>query len=300
MRAFILTLTCSWLAVATSRVPIKAAVDASDPSTLPHPSNWPTRPIYLEAEAGVRVDIRDGGDAPLPLDRRVRFETDAFVGTFFLRLRDVNPHPVGSREHASHVAYFAGRSRLYQLVVQGRFKDKDLSFSDVMLGDVYDRPMKRLPPGMLFRTIKRVVEAITPGMIFDIGDASRPKVLAPIGGAQTMRVDLPGTEPREYEDLAEETRLLGDFRSADERGRVLGDPTTAREYRIDPDHVYTFEVSDGTMDFGGYYQYIMMGLTKIDLVPSLDGQSVSFRVCVPWIFIVRSRGRGLVLTFLFV
>lgn len=269
--------TCLWLIVTITitmcRGPM-ASVRASDMAVFPHPSTWPTRPVYLVAEDGVDIDALEDG-APLPLGRRVRFETPAFSGTFFLRLRDNNPHPVGSFEHNAHVAYFAGRKRLYQLVVQGRFKERGLAFSDVVLGDVYDRPMKGVPSGRLFRAIKKVVESITPGMVFDIGDRRRPKVLAPIGGAQTMRVDLPGQEPAEYSNIVESTGLLGAFDSAEERRKRLGNPTTARQYRIDPGHVYTFEVYDSTMDFGNYYQHIMMGLTKIDLVRSLDGQSLS-------------------------
>ena len=89
-------------------------------------------------------------------------------------------------------------------------------------------------------------------------------------------MDPPGREPADYGDLAESTGLLSAFGSPEKRWKSLGDPRTASKYRIDPRHVYTFEVYDEAMDFGNYYQHIMMGMTKIDLVNSLDGQSVCF------------------------
>lgn len=241
--------------------------------SLPDPSKWPTRPIYLVAEDGVKVNSYD--DMALPLGKMIDFETDFFKGSFFLRLRDINPHIDDPEKYAEHSAYFDGKKRLYQLVIQGRFKDDNLMFSDVVLGDVYDKPMKGVPTGRTFRLIKKFVEAITPGMIFDIGNEVQPKVLAPIGGAQTLSVDLPGEEPSDFGNIIESTNLLGKFDSTGKRRKRLCNPKTAAEYKINTQHVYTFEVYDHTMDFGNFYQHLMFGLTKIDLVPSLDGQSLS-------------------------
>ncbi|KAL7448459.1 hypothetical protein ACHAWC_001763, partial [Mediolabrus comicus] len=109
----------------------------------------------------------------------------------------------------SDTQYFSGKKRLYQLVIQGQFKTNDLTFSDVVLGDVYDKPLKGVPNGRIGKVIKRFVEAISPGIIFDIFHDKQPKVLAPIGNCQTLSVDLPGNEPSDFNDISENTTLLG-------------------------------------------------------------------------------------------
>lgn len=253
-------------------------------ATLPDPSEWPCRPIYLVAEDG--VDVKGQDESPLPLGVPIEFESAMFKGRFFLRLKDINHH-ADEAKSAAHAAYFEGRKRFYQLILQGQFKDDALSFNDVVLGDVYDRPLKGVPKGKWFRIIKKFVEAISPGIMFDVGDAVRPKVLAPIGGVQTLRVDLPGDEPSDFESLVENTALLGKFSSVEKRRKALSNPKTAARYALDTKHVYTFEVFDHSMDFGSYHQHVLSYL-KIDLVPSLDGQSLSLgmykRQCLTCLF----------------
>ncbi|KAL7526548.1 hypothetical protein ACHAXR_001535 [Thalassiosira sp. AJA248-18] len=244
---------------------------ATDIDALPHPSKWPHRPIYLVADDRVKVNGFEAGQ-PLPLGKHVDFETDLFKGRFFLRLRHVKPHDEDSDKSA---AYFDGKKRFYQLVIQGKFKDGNLTFSDVVVGDVYERQLKGVPHGKLGRLMKRFVESISPGIIFDIFDDKQPKVLAPLGGCQTVSVDLPGQEPSNFDNLSENTTLLfGRFASKEERKNILSRPRTAAQYKVDTEHIYTFESYDHTMDFGTFHQHFYRGF-KVDLVPSLDGQSLS-------------------------
>ena len=230
-------------------------------ATLPPPSEWPHQ-VYLRADDEVKLQSHAAREA-LPFGTSIHFETDLFKGKFFLRLR------------SSDTQYFSGKKRLYQLVIQGQFKTNDLAFSDVVLGDVYDKPLKGVPKGRIGKVIKRFVEAISPGIIFDIFHDKQPKVLAPIGNCQTLSVDLPGDEPSDFNDISENTTLLCPLLgSSERRKRILSKPKSAMDYKINKDHVYTFEVYDNTMDFGTFHQHLMGGL-KVDLIPSLDGQSVS-------------------------
>jgi len=215
----------------------------------------------------------DGSSSSLPFNEKIPFETDAFQGTFYVRFADISPSDPA--KSAAHAAYFADKKRFYQMVVQGRFTDPSLTFADLLLGDVYDRPIQGVPKGRLFQLLQKFMEALAPGIIFEMTD-DRPRVLVPIGGAQTLRVDLPGEEPSDYSKLEDSTALLvgGGFGSTKERRKKLSVPKTAREYKVSVDHVYTFECYDHSMDFANYEQVFMLG-KRIDLVEKLDGQVMS-------------------------
>lgn len=241
-------------------------------ASLPHPNEWPHKPVCLIA--GEQVGLNDHEpDQPLPLGKKIEFETDMFKGSFFLRLKHVDPL---NEVAENHEAYFGGKKRFYQVVIQGQFKEEGLAFSDIVLGDVYERPFKMNPMarGKAGKIFIRFMEALSPGIIFDIFD-DKPKVLAPIGGCQTLCVDLPGQEPTNFDNLVENSSLLGEFGSSDKRRKKLSKPKIAKDYKINTGHVYTFEAYDHSMDFGSFHQTVMGGL-KIDLVPSLNGQSMAF------------------------
>lgn len=249
---------------------------SAGPAVLPDPSKWPTktRPVYFMAEDGVTVHGHRAGNA-LPLGTKLDFETELFKGYYFLRLRDINPHDDDAEKHSEHAAYFEGKKRFYQLVIQGQFKAEDLTFADLVMGDVYERPLQNLLTGRPYRLAKMCIEYLAPGILFDIGHATQPKVLTPIGGVQSLSVDLPGQQPSEFgHGIKENTSLIGQFSSKGKRRKKLSNPKTAVKYKIDTSKVYTFEAFDHTMDFGNFQQHVMPGF-KIDLVPNLDGQTLS-------------------------
>ena len=217
------------------------------------PSTGPPFQITCHPDAGA-----------LPFGESVSFETNSFKGKFFLRLRN----------GASYSPFFDDKRCLYQLVIQGQFKADDLTFADVMFGDVYERPLKGVPGGNLGRMIKKFMEGISPGIIFDIFHDKQPMVLAPIGNCETMRVDLPGDEPSDFDDVKENTALLGYVGSKERRKKILSNPTSAAKFKINKDLVYTFEVQDHIVDLGTFHQHF--GWMTVDLIPSLDGQSVSY------------------------
>ncbi len=236
--------------------------ESTNTSALPPPEEW-QHSVYLTADDGVQTSHDGKG---LPFGESISFETDSFKGSFFLRLRTMD----------NHSPYFDGKTCLSQLVIQGQFKIDSLTFADLMLGDIYDRPLKGVPSGrsMMGRMIKRFVEGMSPGVIFDIFHDKQPMVLAPIGSCQTMRVDLPGEEPSDFDEIKESTALLGYLGSGDRRRKILSKPTSAAEFKINKDHVYTFEILDHIMDYETFHQHLMGGI-KVDLIPSLDGQNAS-------------------------
>ncbi|KAL7552923.1 hypothetical protein ACHAWF_016179 [Thalassiosira exigua] len=245
---------------------------ANDIESLPHPSEWPHRPVCLVGCEQVNKNNEQTGS--LPVGKPVPVDTDLFKGCFSLRLRHVDP-PADDAE--KHEAYFGERKRLYQMVIQGQFKKEGLTFKDMIMGDVYERPFQGVPHGWIGTLLKASVETLSPGLVFDIFDDTQPKVLAPMGGCQTLRVDLPGQEPTDFNEIIEDTSLLGEFDSIATRRTQLGNPIYAEEYKIDTDHVYTFEVYDDMMDFGTFHQHVrILGGMKVDLVPVLDSQSMSF------------------------
>ena len=219
---------------------------------------------------GDRVAIEGFPPENIPLGVKVPFDTEIFSGVFYIRLRNApSPDEDGDR----HSAYFEGKKRFYQVVTQGRFKRSGLNFSDILLGGVFEKKMKGMPPAALFRAIRAFMETVSPGIVFDIA-ADRPKVLSPLGACQTMSVDLPGDEPTDFNNIVENNALLGTFASAGKRRKMLSKPKTAKGYRIDPENVYTFECYDDTLDLATFHHVLFGGKMKVDLMPVLDGQSM--------------------------
>lgn len=138
---------------------------------------------------------------PLPLGEPIEFETDHFRGKFLLRIRDLPSNP----KDVHHEAYFEGKKRFFQMVVQGQFKttttttsssSSPLTFSDLLYGARYDRPFRGIPGrgSTLMKLIRGFVERANPGMVFDIA-SDRPRIMTSLGACQVLRVDRKGEEP---------------------------------------------------------------------------------------------------------
>mmetsp|Transcript_29968 Transcript_29968/g.72389 ORF Transcript_29968/g.72389 Transcript_29968/m.72389 type:complete len:293 (+) Transcript_29968:112-990(+) len=256
--------------------PTSKCTETVTASSLPDPSEWINRPLYITAGKGMQASSSDGTKADatssLPLGEKIAFETDLFVGIFYLRLRDLTaPYANDAAQMSSHTAYFDGKKRFYQMVVQGKFKADDLTFADLCIGDVYDKPFVGVPKGRAMKLYEKFMETLSPGLIMDMtGD--NPTVLAPAGSAQTLRADAEGDEPTDFDALVDHLELIGDFGT--KRKKKLSNPKTARLYDVDPAYVYTFECYDHSMDFLNYSQVVFLG-KKIDLLPSLNGQTMS-------------------------
>lgn len=205
--------------------------------------------------------------ASLPLGVPIAFESDAFRGKMFLRLK-----PLPSDGDAGHVAYFRGAKRHYQLILQGRFTEA-FSLSDLRFGDMYDKPFKGIPNGYFMKAYEKFMEVISPGLVMDM-TSDTPSLFTSLGSCQTMRVDPLGAEPDISAGTVQEdtTLLFGEekFASASKRRTYLSKPKKSAKYQVDVDHVYTMELYDHTMCFASYYHHVMG--RKLDMVDTVNGQ----------------------------
>lgn len=242
-------------------------------------SDWPNRPAFLCAHPKIHTK-EYGPEDVLPLGIPIEFESDLFKGKIFVRLRHIEPH---YDDKVNHEAYFDGKKRLWQVTVQGKFKEQ-LNMNDIMIGDFYDKPMI-VPRGKLIgagvKAYQKFYAVHYPTYILDIL-SDKPKILAPFGNAQIMRIDLPGNEPdftSVIDGLQEDTSLLlGEKFAASssmlKRRKYLENPKNASKYDVNPEHVYTFELYDRTLCFGTYYQYVM-GI-KLDVVKFMNHQPLAY------------------------
>ena len=258
-----------------------------------------------EARGGGNSEADDGEDnipKTLPLGVPIEFESPIFVGRILIRLKTIPSVP---QDKDNHRNYFKGKKRYYQCIVQGKFKQENIKFSDVYFGDVYDKPFVNMPNRYIMRGLKKFMERLNPGMIYDIvpsrsGNSNaanhKPKVLNPIGSVQELSIDYPGNEPdittvyekEEKDGMIENTSLLfrendtkkvdekqaTSFTSRSDRRKQLSKSNIAKDYTFDTDKIYTFHYYDHTADISNYEQDIG-GILKVDLTRSLNGQPLS-------------------------
>ncbi|KAL7547763.1 hypothetical protein ACHAWF_011041, partial [Thalassiosira exigua] len=96
--------------------------------------------VCLNSAACPSLQVPDYGLSPCPIGVPFKISSDLFEGSCLLRVRGLqgdNPDPRDQN-------YFEGRKRLFQCIVQGRFKET-LSASDVMTGQEFARPLKNIP-----------------------------------------------------------------------------------------------------------------------------------------------------------
>jgi hypothetical protein len=302
---------------------------------LPSPLQWRNRPIYIQADAegtSTRIVLNNNNededdddlvrtmvqqDGSLPLGVPIPFESDIFKGRILFRIRNVdkpcedneayfgNPgKDIDTKSHKSN-------NRLWQFIVQGRFKTP-IAMDDLYTGEVYDKPLVNLPSPIIMRQVGRLFNMVVPGVQFDIASTDRPKVLTLYGGTvQTMRKDIPGTEPNiRLFDIEEDTSRIqqqqllqestgcstvpnysnyrrGDvghnnnctsntiaFANTIVRKKDLSNPKVASQYVYDTDHVYTWDHHDNKLDYGTYMANILPGI-KVDMIDTLNGQPMT-------------------------
>jgi Protein of unknown function (DUF1769) len=230
----------------------------NDPAPL---ENWSHRPVYLRSNEDTYARGNDTRKQELPLGIPFEFESPLFKGTMLVRLRNVSTDD----RTGSHEAYFKGRKRLMQTVVQGQFKEP-VKMSDVYFGSVFSKPLAFPPPPSMQKIMNGVFKRLAPSVILDL-TSQQPKVLALYAGsAQTMRVDEMGKQPdicavdipenlldvRGAEGRSGRRSKNKESISPSERKKLLSSPKNASQYTFDTEHVYTFHTYDDTMDYGGY------------------------------------------------
>jgi Protein of unknown function (DUF1769) len=263
---------------------------------LPPCKEWPHRPIYLVARSDTTIlnaatttpnsDARQNPQQqPLPLGVPFEFESPIFKGKLLVRIRNV-----ASNDAASHDAYFAGRNRVLQTVLQGRFK-KAIPMSQVHVGGLFKEPMRLAPPPFFMGLLNMLFHRVAPGTILDFHSAN-PKMLSLYAGAaQTVSVDAPGQEPDMMAvDLPEnfvghsvdgtnaaaaaDNKTLKPFRSIADRRRKLTKPSQAAKYEFDVDHVYTLQGYQDSLDYGSYHVRLPV-YGMFPLAPAIGPQPMS-------------------------
>jgi len=245
----------------------------SGPLPLQNSSEWTHYPAYFCAHPEVRTKDYKPGEG-LPFGVPIKFETDLFEGTIFLRVRSIDSYP----DDQNHDVYFKGEKRFWHAIIQGRFKE-EVCMSDILLGDFYEKPFSGMPMPSLVKVYQKFLSTFYPGMIMDVA-SDTPKVLVPIGSCQIMRIDHPGQEPiitGVCNNVKEDTSLLlfdEKISSIENRRKYLSKMKNSSKHKVNPSHVYTIEMYNDRMDFETYHLHVMGGL-KMDMVSHMNGQAVT-------------------------
>jgi hypothetical protein len=242
---------------------------------LPPPSEWPNRPVLLcvntPTDPSLQVEYEHG---PCPIGKPFWFSSDLFEGYLLVRIRDV----AISDDPESDMAYFDGRRRLFQTIVQGRFKES-LPVSSVLTGHEFVKPLKNLPHQWILKAATNLIGKLSPGSdIMVHGD--HPTMLAPLAGtSQVVRADEPGAEPdiASEEGVEEDCSLLGGkfldgTVSSSSRKNHLANPKKASKYTFDTETVYTFDFYQNLLNVNTYS--LELGIASISMCPILNGQPI--------------------------
>lgn len=201
--------------------------------------------------------------------------------------------------------YFKNKNRLFQVVVQGRFK-RPTSYASVYNGQIFKTPFRGLPPKWMIRILVELLAKIQPGLQVSIFGEQPFMVSSLIATSKNVVVSLPGSEPdicvtrkRGEEAVREDMSLLastdGDSkdddkeheaakaifasRSATKRAHYFSAVENLSRCSFSPEHVYTFN----------FYQHVLnLAEMKIDLgfisldVSSMIGLSPVQIMAVQW------------------
>jgi len=243
--------------------------------SLPDVDVWKHRPLLICANTPVCPNlVPECGDGPIPLGVPFKFTSDLFEGTCLIRLKGSNSdNPQGDGE------YFSGRNRIFQSVVQGRFKE-EVPVSDVMTGHEFTRPFKNLPHPFILKTATSFIGKVAPGANISV-HTDHPFVEAPLGGSsQVVRGDEPGNEPDiTCHNIEEDCSVLGGAfskgnMSISRRKRLFSNPGKCRDYTFDTKTVYTFEFYQNLFDAQSYS--LDLGFAKIGCSNVLNGQPIQW------------------------
>ncbi|VEU36874.1 unnamed protein product [Pseudo-nitzschia multistriata] len=180
-----------------------------------HPSTWPQRPLMVRPTPcsstkiiGIRRAISDNYEnfkgccagCILPINNGrelegeslvVDFESTNFVGTLFLRIKDVPPLERGKNGSMNNdeendikygqsesIDYFADRKRKFQAIIKGRFK-KALAMNRCVTGQSFKRPAGKLPAKWLVSSFIKFVSILAPQLDASL-DGNSPRFLTPL------------------------------------------------------------------------------------------------------------------------
>ena len=255
---------------------------------------WPHYPLLLSENSSI-------SSGPLPIGVPFHFSSDLFTGQCLVRIKNVK-----SDNQSADSAYFNGRKRTMQVIVQGRFKENvnvahvltghefiryddwikwtpldSLCVLELMLFLYFRRPFVRLPPKLFVNAFSNLIRKFSPGTDISIYN-EKPYILAPLAAImQNIAIHRPGEEPlmTSLLDVDEDTTLFGGCFNAghgsmnpSRRKRYFDDIQSARRHTFDTSHVYTFDFYQDLLDLPTYS--LKLGFTSVPLARYLDGQPI--------------------------
>lgn len=253
----------------------KPIVLMRDETSIPRVETWQHRPLYICANIPVaRNVITKYGTGNVPLGVPFQFASDLFEGSCLIRIKGSrSDDPVGDN------SYFSGRKRIFQTVVQGRFKE-NVQATDVMTGHEFSRPFRNLPHPFILRTATNFFSKIAAGANISIHTDSPFLEATLMGTSQTVRGDEPGNEPNiACHDIQEDCSVLGGALAkgdvpASRRKKLFSNPDKCREYTFDTETVYTFDFYQNLFDATSYS--LDLGFVKIGCSRILNGQPIQW------------------------
>jgi hypothetical protein len=247
---------------------------------LPPPTQWPKRPVFLSVNTpavGKSFNLPDHDvNGPMPLGVPFDFESEIFKGQCLFRIKDVESDDQNS---PNYDGYFDNRRRLWQVVVQGQFKEEML-VADVFQGTEHVRPFKHLPPYIITRPIEKLLALLSGHGCINELFTNRPRIMACVGSfSRAFRADEPGSVA-DIRDINLEdncTAFGGIFKpskkiSRSKRSKYLSTPKN--QCKFDPKLVHTFEYYDHQVDFSKG-ELDLFGLARYKHSRLLDGQPMN-------------------------
>ena len=250
---------------------------------LPPRTEWPHGPVFFCVNIPVSPKLQahvDKNNGPLPIGVPFAFSSELFEGHCLLRLRGLT----SSDDPDGDGAYFAGRRRQFQVIVQGRFKES-LSLDEVLTGHEFVRDFHHLPHPWILKSASKLIRKLAPGAEIHIVGDHPPTMLAPLAAtAQVVRGDEPGNEPdivragqHDQDDVQEDCTLLGGkFASSRvstaSRKLHLSYPSRAAQYTFDTETVYTFDFYQSLLNCCTYS--LDLGVAKVGMSRILNGQPI--------------------------
>jgi hypothetical protein len=142
--------------------------------TPPDRSEWPNAPVLVtqpkadnEGYPREVISIHKPGPneiSELPID------TNLFVGKMYVVIRGLDKTPE---------SFFTGKRRLFNVIVQGRFKKPDIPFHSAVTGQIFASSLHLIPPATMLAPFKLVMDRLQPSLRMDL-NAKRPYAVSPL------------------------------------------------------------------------------------------------------------------------
>mmetsp|Transcript_5343 Transcript_5343/g.11679 ORF Transcript_5343/g.11679 Transcript_5343/m.11679 type:complete len:431 (+) Transcript_5343:135-1427(+) len=302
------------------------------------PEKWPQRPILLRPspESGMRVrGVRySSSETYLPLsgtgycngcilpinnglEKRgqslvIDFESDLFIGTAMLRIKNVCHPPQYHRENAESddsgidpPSYFHNKKRTFNGVIRGRFKIPSIPMSECVTGQVFNKPAGNLPPRIIMKGAISIISHLAPQLQARL-DGDCPRFFSPLvstaqsamsfkmeevkdcdGADESIEAEMSEPQPSDQSSLIQElptasSEIVPDSDSIKtrmkSRKRIFDKlhASGCKTPTFDPNAEYTFEFFQHLLSFDEFALDFGMPIGKHPLCRILNGQPLKF------------------------